>query len=85
MCHSQPQEILIENEKGWYRLGAIYELLEQKIRKTFDIINTVPGKYSCHHSMLDVSLDLSTVEEENTGGVEQGFIYQVACVLGPKE
>lgn len=35
--------------------------------------------------MLEVSLDLSTVEEENTGGVEQGYIYQVACVLGPKE
>lgn len=42
-------------------------------------------KYGCHHSMLEVSLDLSTVEEENTGGVEQGFIYQVASVLGPKE
>lgn len=35
--------------------------------------------------MLEVSFDLSTGEEENTGGVEQGFIDQVACVLGPKE
>lgn len=35
--------------------------------------------------MLEDILDLNSVEEENTEGVEQGFIYQVAYVLGPKE
>lgn len=35
--------------------------------------------------MLEDILDLNSVEEKNTEGVEQGLIYQVAYVLGPKE
>lgn len=72
--------------KGWYRLGTIYDLLEQKISKTFDIINTVPWKiYCCHHSILEDILDLNSVENENIEGIEYGFIYQGAYVLGHKE
>ena len=35
--------------------------------------------------MLEGILDLNSVEEENTEGVEQGFIYHATYVLGPKE